>query len=215
VLTISPRTGQGGRPRTFQDDDFFRATTRVILKQGYSGLTLGAVAEELGCTGAAVSRRFGSKRGLVAGYLDWTLLQVEQRYRQVREAYRSPLVALRARGTIPAGQRIEEIGDPSDPAQQANTGAFFASLRCDPAFRQILDRHREASEREAAEFLQAALDAGELIPCDPVVVGNALIAAWIGTTMYWPGDSVAETLVDRLGTIFDTIIGPYRAIAER
>jgi AcrR family transcriptional regulator len=187
----------------------------VILKQGESGLTLGAVADELGCTGAAVSRRFGSKRGLVAGYLDWNLLQVEQRYRQVRDAYRSPLEALRARGTIPADQRFEEIGDPSDPAQQANTGSFFMSLRCDPEFRQIIDRHRQASEREAAEFLQAALDAGELIPCDPVQVGQALIAGWIGTTMYWPGNSAAETLVDRLGAIFDAIVGPYRVKGSR
>jgi AcrR family transcriptional regulator len=210
MSTNNPRSGQGGRPRTFQDNDFFRATTRVLSYQGYSGLTLEAVAGELGCTGAAVSRRFGSKRGLVRAYLDWTLAAMEGRFRAVRESHESPIEALRDRSLIPVEQRTEELGDPTDPGHQANMGTFWAQVRSDPEFRPLLAQQVRSAEAEAGKLLQAALEAGELVDCDPMELGRTLTAAWIGTTNSWPGDGPDGTLVDRLGQVFDTIVGPYR-----
>jgi AcrR family transcriptional regulator len=210
MSTNNPRMGQGGRPRTFQDDDFFRAATQVLSVQGYGGLTLDAVARELGCTGAAVSRRFGSKRGLVRAYLDWTLASMEGRFRSVRESHESPIEALRDRAIIPADQRTEELGDPSDPDHQANMGTFWAQVRTDPEFRPLLAHQVRSAEAEAGKLLLAAQEAGELVDCDPMELGRTLTAAWIGTTQSWPGDGPNGTLVDRLGQVFDTIVGPYR-----
>jgi AcrR family transcriptional regulator len=210
VTADAARTGQAGRPRVFQDDDFFRATTRVLAGGGYGHLTLEAVARELGCTGAAVSRRFGSKRGLVRSYLEWSLAAMAARFQAVRVAYASPIEALRARGTIPASERMEEIGDPADSDRHANMATFWAEMRRDREFRQIFNRHMLTAEREAGDLLRAALECGELIECDPDRLGRTLTAAWSWTTTTWSGDSAEESLVDRLGQVFDTIVGPYR-----
>jgi AcrR family transcriptional regulator len=212
VASNNPRTGQGGRPRTFQDEDFFRATTRVLVTAGYGGLTLDAVARVLGCTATAVSRRFGSKRGLIRAYLEWALMSMTERFRSVRESHASPIEALRARGIIPADQRSEEIGDPTDPDHQANMATFWAQMRSDPEFRPIFTRHMRTAEAEAGDLLRAARAAGELVDCDPVEVGRTLTAAWSWTTMFWSGDGPEGALVDRLGRVFDTIVGPYRTV---
>jgi AcrR family transcriptional regulator len=210
VTRSNPRAGQGGRPRTFQDSDFFQATTTVLAASGYGGLTLEAVARELGCTGAAVSRRFGSKRGLVRAYLEWAIEATTRRFQEVRAAHASPVDALRARSIIPADQRPEEIGDPADPDHQANMATFWAQMHSDPEFRPVMVRHVRAADAATADLLRAAIAAGELTNCDPDEVGRVLTAAWSFTTHSWPGDGPDGTLEERLGRIFDTVIGPHR-----
>lgn len=207
----NPRAGQGGRPRLFQDDDFFRATTRVLLAGGYGALTLDAVARELGCTAAAVSRRFGGKRRLVRAYLEWSIATMTDRFVVARAGTPSPLAALRARVSIPADQRSEELGDPSDPDHQANMTTFWAQAYSDREFRDLCVRSMRGAEAEAADLLRAAIAAGELRPCDPDELGRTLTAAWSWTTMFWPGDGPDGSLVERLGHIFDTIVGPHCA----
>src|SRR3954452_16219965 len=97
----SPRAGQGGRPRVFQNEDVFRAVTRVLTQSGYGQLTFDSIAMELGCTGPALSRRFGAKQALVAAYLDWMLNGIHERFEAAKHTDGSPLAALLARVSIP------------------------------------------------------------------------------------------------------------------
>jgi AcrR family transcriptional regulator len=210
IPTNKPFAGQGGRPRTFQDEDIFRATTRVLGDRGYAGCSMEAVANELGCSAQAIGRRFGSKRGLVRAYLDWALALIAERYRTYGRDYASPLEALRARCLIPAEERPEEISDPIDLTRRANMATFWAAVRSDPELREAAMRSTRDSEEEAARLLAQARAAGELVECDPVELGRTLTAAWVGTTTLWAGDGPEGTLVERLGAVFDTIIGPYR-----
>jgi AcrR family transcriptional regulator len=210
VERTNPRGGQGGRPRSFQDDDFFRAVTEILVFDGFPFLTLDAVARELGCTAPAVSRRFGSKRGLIRAYLEWTLERMTGRFHAVRECYESPIEALRARGVIPAEQRSEEIGDPANPDHQAHIATFWAQMRNDPEFRPLFERYIKAAEDEIAALLAEAMEANELQRCDPEAIGRALTAAWAWTTLFWTGDGPDGSLVNCLGQVFDTIVGPYR-----
>jgi AcrR family transcriptional regulator len=210
-----PRAGQGGRPRIFQDEDFFRAVTSILERFGETGLTVEAVARELECSGTAVVRRFGSKRGLIAAYLEWALDNMTARFRAVRAEHTSPLAALRARGVIPARLRTEEVGDPGDPDHQANMATFWTASRADPALRTIHDHHLQLADREVAELLRVAFAAGELQACDPDALARALTAAWSGATTFWPGDSGEESLEERLGSLFDIIIDPYRVSADQ
>jgi AcrR family transcriptional regulator len=210
VAVTNPRAGQGGRPRTFQDVDFFNAVNRTIGKHGYTGVTLDAIADELGCTAAAVSRRFGSKHGLVRAYLEWRLESTARRYREARKDYASPLAALRVRGTIPAEERPDELGDPSDPTYWVNRNSFFTAAGADPEFLAILRKHYQISVDETAGLLRDAIDAGELKPANPVILARTIISAWSGTTNFWGMDGPDGTLIERLGEIFDTIIDPYR-----
>lgn len=47
------------------------ATTRIIARKGFSGLTLRAVAEEAGCSRGLVEHYFNSKSSLICGANDW------------------------------------------------------------------------------------------------------------------------------------------------
>jgi AcrR family transcriptional regulator len=208
--TRSSRIGQGGRPRTFQDEDVFGAVTRVLAQSGYAQLTLEAVAAELGCTAPAISRRFGSKRGLIRAYLDWSLGAVHERFERASHEAGSPLEAMRSRVSIPAQERIEELGDPRNPDRAANIATFWSAIRSDPEFRERANQSVRESERDATKVLERAVAAGELSGCDTWEIGRILIAAWTGTTSLWPGDGPDGTLEERLRTVFDAIIGPYR-----
>lgn len=209
--TNRPFAGQGGRPRTFHDEDIFRATTRVLGDRGYANCSMESVANELGCTGQALGRRFGSKRGLVRAYLEWALEQIAERYRTADREHESPLEALRARCLIPAEERPEELSDTTDLTRRANMATFWAAIRSDPEFRAAATKSVRDSEAEAARLLTQALAVGELIACDPVELGRTLTAAWVGTTALWEGDGPDGTLPERLGRVFDTVVGPYRA----
>src|SRR5687767_11625228 len=107
----SPR--ETGRPRTFTDDDIFAATARAVTHLGYARLTLQAVAAEVGCSGPALIRRFGSKQALIAAYLEQSNAVSLERFRAVRAAHPAPLEARRARFRIPTEERLDEVAPPA------------------------------------------------------------------------------------------------------
>ncbi len=188
----------------------FKATTKVMNARGYGGCSMDAVAKELGCSGQALGRRFGSRRGLVRSYLEWILALTAERFQESRRAFDSPLTALRARCLIPAEERPEELLDPVDPAKRANMGTFWAAVRSDPELRVIAAQSAQDSTQEVVELLEMAILKGELIPCDHRELGRTLIAAWVGTNTLWECDGPDGTLVEQLGHVFDVVIGPYR-----
>ncbi|MDQ3742446.1 MAG: TetR/AcrR family transcriptional regulator, partial [Actinomycetota bacterium] len=53
------------RPKTVEDDAVLDAALRVVDRAGPAGLTLAAVAEEVGLAPATLVQRFASKRGLL------------------------------------------------------------------------------------------------------------------------------------------------------
>ncbi|MCC6703358.1 MAG: helix-turn-helix transcriptional regulator, partial [Thermomicrobiales bacterium] len=97
------------RKRRFENEDAFWATTRVLMTDGYARLTLAAVGKELGCSAPALSKRFGSKRGLIEAYLEWSEETIRERFALVRGRFASPLEALLNRYLLP-GDRPEEFG---------------------------------------------------------------------------------------------------------
>src|SRR5687767_10768486 len=112
MITNEAAQREIGRPRVFSDDDVFAATARAVARLGYASLTVEAVAAEVGCTGPALIRRFGSKRGLLRAYLERANAVSLARFRRVRQAHASPLEALRARFRIPTEERPDEVAPP-------------------------------------------------------------------------------------------------------
>ena len=47
MITNKHLVREGGRPRSFENDDVFRATATVLSRLGYSRLSLDAVAQEV------------------------------------------------------------------------------------------------------------------------------------------------------------------------
>jgi AcrR family transcriptional regulator len=189
----------GGRPRSFENEDVFRGTAAVLARLGHGGLSLEAVAQEVGVSGPAISKRFGSKPALLRAYLSWTIQTARERFWTSRARHASPLAALWARYLMPFEDRPEELG--------AFSG--WLDMRKDPDLAPLLQERRHVWETEAASLLADAQEAGELIACDVNALACAVTAALAGSTLHWSGDD--ESLLTRYATILDTIVGPYRA----
>ena len=95
MVTKEPERRHVGRPRTYNDDEVFLATAAVLARNGHAGLTLAAVAADLGCTAPALNNRFGSKGDLLIAFLEWSTALAQTRFDQVRAEHSSPLAALR------------------------------------------------------------------------------------------------------------------------
>ena len=197
--------GRVGRPRTFEDAAIFEATARLVGRVG-SRLTLTTVAAEVGCTGQALYKRFGSKRNLLLAFADWLNAISEARSHQARSEHGSPLETLYARVLMPA-VRPDELYDPSTLARSLT---FRLDSVDDEALRAKWDERDRMFAAELARSVAAARDAGELIPeTDPQAVGETLHLALMGAALVGTWRRV-ETMADRFRTILDAVLGPYR-----
>ena len=207
MITKESAPREVGRPRVYANDDVFAATARVVTRLGYARFTVNAVAAELGCTAPALIRRFGSKRGLVLAYIEWSNAASRERFRRARETYASPLAALRARFRIPTDRRPDEV---ADPAGYANLVGFHLAAWADPGLREAEKARRELFEAEIASLLEAAHAGGELVACDARRLGRTLLAALTGVALQWAADA-DRAIEARLVETIDEIVAPYRA----
>ena len=195
-----------GRPRAFQDEDVYRAMSRVIGEVGYTGLTFALIADQIGCTTSALIRRFGDKRALVQGFIVWLERQQGERFSEGRAAYASPLEALRSRWFIGDGAATSTSVDLNNPESYL---AFFIEARCEPAYRPNLARLNEDFEAGAAALLEEAHATGEIVECDYRRVAHSLNCAMTGAISLWM-DKPMRPLKSELSEVFDAVVAPFR-----
>jgi len=198
---------QVGRPRTYDDAEVFLATAGVLARNGHSGLTLAAVAADLGCTAPALNNRFGSKGDLLIAFLEWSTALAQDRFDQVRAEHQSPLAALRARFAMPAEDRQDEM---TAPLNYGNLVTLAFAAASDPVLRPILARRRHLFEDQIGALLRDARAAGELIDCDTRKLAWVLFAALTGTAHLMALGHPGQTIEDQLGAMVDDVIAPYR-----
>ena len=136
-----------GRPRQFSDEEAFRGTAQAVSRLGYRGLTMNAVAKVVGCTGPALIHRFGSKQGLLLGYLDWSIERSNLLFEKSRREYESPLDALISRFADPAHRHTAD-----DVGHSAHV-VFFVEGRIDPAFVPEMRRYTSSIVRGIESLL--------------------------------------------------------------
>jgi len=205
MVTNSGAHREAGRPRLYQDADIFAATSAVLAEHGLHRLTLGAVAEQLGCTAQALIRRFGSRQGLLLGHLVWVTDDSARSYEQLRSKYDSPLEAFRTGYIFP--QTPARIVQPS-PAAYANFLVFGIETGLDPVLRAELDRRERIYHENLADSVRAAIAAGELGGCNPDDIAFLLLSAGSGAIMRWTANPVGPPQ-DLIARVFDAIIAPY------
>jgi AcrR family transcriptional regulator len=184
-VTLNTAAREAGRPRVFTDEDIFLATSRVVRTLGYNRLTIASVASEVGCTGPALIRRFGSKHHLLRAYLEWATERSHERFERIRVAYASPLATLRARFAMPESDRPEEVGEADGHTPFL---AFFLEGRADALFRPHIDEHARQYELEIAGLIDEAIAVGELLPCDSAQFAHAMLASIAGASLMWSPD---------------------------
>jgi AcrR family transcriptional regulator len=190
------------RPRETSDNEILEATARAISRYGPVRLTLAHVAAEVGVAPATLLQRFGSKRGLLLALARQAAPATGEEYAAIRAAHPSPLAALFAVADCMAGMA-------KTPEELANHLAFLHIDLTDPEFHQLALAQGRAARAELRGFLDAAVEAGELVPCDTKRLARAVQVTLGGGLLAWAIEregTAGEWLRDDL----ETLLRPYR-----
>ncbi|MFD9595218.1 TetR/AcrR family transcriptional regulator [Kitasatospora sp. NPDC059973] len=197
-----------GRPRGVDDVVILRATAEVIGRVGPAGLTLAAVAREVGLVPGTLVQRFGSKRGLLVALAEQSVKDADALHGRVREAHPSVLGAL-------AALVVESMAPMATPESFANHLAFLCTDLTDPQlYEPALATHR-AQERVIRALLAEAVAAGELrAGTDVAAVAGSVQAVTAGVGLVWALDR-RGTLAQRLRRELDALLAPHHPPRHR
>jgi AcrR family transcriptional regulator len=190
------------RPRETSDNAILEATYRAMSQHGPARLTLAHVAAEVGVAPATLMQRFGSKRGLLLALARQSAAATSQQYTAIRAAHPSPLAALFAVAECMAGLA-------PTPEALANNLAYLHIDLTDPDFHEIALEQARVARGEVRAILDAAVEAGELAPCDTVRLGRLVQVLMGGGLLAWAIErdgTAADWLRDDLKALLD----PYR-----
>ncbi|CAN5329366.1 hypothetical protein BH09CHL1_BH09CHL1_24770 [soil metagenome] len=199
------RSKEIGRPRSFTDDTVFNAVNTVLQEQGFSGLTLAAIAKTVGCTGQALNARFDSRLGLLAAYIDWAIERDVVRFQQLRLENLSPLAALRARFLLPIEGREEEI---SGNGSNMRILSLILESRQFPEFAERTRLRIESFQQHLAELIEGAVRSGELVTDDPAGLAHLIMVATTGASMLVTPDGEIG-IVDAVTYAIELTLAPY------
>lgn len=191
-----------GRPRGVDDAAILRATTEVVGRVGPGGLTLAAVAREVGVVPGTLVQRFGSKRGLLLALAEQSAKDADGLPERVRRGHASALAALTA-------LMAESMAPMSTPERFANHLAFLCVDLTDPQFYEQAQAVHQAQRRAIETLLAEALARGELRAGTNVAALAASVqAVTAGAGLTWALDR-RGTLEGRLRDELDAALAPY------
>jgi AcrR family transcriptional regulator len=179
-----------GRPRTRSNDDILDATARVLRRLGPGRLTLADVATEVGLAPATLLPRFGSKRGLLLAHAERAATQLGPLLRAARATESSPLTAL----TEALAGLVREV---ETPEQMANSLSLLLIDLTDPDFYRHVQAFTATMRLEIQAFLDAAVVAHTLLPCDTARLARAVQTTFNGALILWA--------IDRQGALVDRV----------
>jgi AcrR family transcriptional regulator len=190
----------GGRPRKASDDQVFTAVQRVITRLGPAQVTLAEIAREAGVTASALVQRFGSKRDLLLAFSALGPEATRHLFAHLRAAHASPLAAIRAYASCMAA-----LGE--TPETLAHHLGYLQIDIGDPDFRKHMTRQARITDREIRRLIEAAVEAGELVPdVDPARLSR-LVQAVVGGSMFawafWPRGTAARYVRDDLNAVLE------------
>jgi AcrR family transcriptional regulator len=191
------------RSKTVDDGAVLDATIRVIDRAGPTGLTLAAVAHEVGLAPATLVQRFESKRGLLLAVARRGADDASSALREATRRHRSPLRALVV--------GLANMSSPvASPEAMANQLAFLQIDLSDPEFHDLALAHSIAVRAEIETIIEAAVAAGELAGHDTSRLAQAVQTTYNGAMITW-----AIYRKGRLDTWLrrelDTLLAPHRA----
>ncbi|MFG2296373.1 TetR/AcrR family transcriptional regulator [Streptomyces sp. NPDC048603] len=191
-----------GRPRGVEDAVILRATAEVMGRVGPAGLTLAAVAREVGLVPATLVQRFGSKHGLLLALADRSERDAGETARRVRRSHDSALGAL-------AALTVESAAGMATPETFANHLAFLCIDLGDPQlYERALAVHR-TQKRAIEDLLTEAVGTGELrAGTDAEALARTVQAVIAGAGLTWALEREG-TLEQRLRHELDVVLSAH------
>jgi AcrR family transcriptional regulator len=178
----------------------------VIGRVGPVGLTLAAVASEVGLVPGTLMQRFGSKRGLLLALAKSAANDADALLGRVRAEHAAALAALAALIVAPAGSM-------ATPETFANHLAFLCIDLTDPEFRPFALAVHQAQSRAVEALLTQAVQAGDLRPgTDVAALGRSVQAITAGAGLVWALDREGS-LEQRLRQALDHVLSPHQALS--
>ncbi|MFJ6483697.1 MULTISPECIES: TetR/AcrR family transcriptional regulator [unclassified Streptomyces] len=195
-----------GRPRGVEDEVILRAAAEVMGRVGPSGLTLAAVAREVGLVPGTLVQRFGSKRGLVLALADQSVRDTDALPDRIRGEQGSALGAL-------AALFAQWMAPMVSPETFANHLAFLCMDLTDPELHERARAVHEAQRRAVGALLAEAVSTGELRAATDVGALTATVqAVTSGAGLIWALDREG-TLVQRVRHGLDAVLAPHVSAA--
>lgn len=190
------------RPRTVTDDAILDAAEKAIAASGPVRFTLAEVGRSVGLSGAAILRRFESKRAL--------LLAVAKRGR-AKTAGRFDAAA-RAKGKrLDALVAALSAGWFSSRAEVGGSLEFLALDLRDPDFGQEARAILLATEASARSLLDAAARGLELKPAtDLDALARAVVVAQQGAVLRWAIRGDAGAAEGAIAASVEAALAPHR-----
>ncbi|MEV1199699.1 TetR/AcrR family transcriptional regulator [Microbispora rosea] len=196
-----------GRPRGVDDSVILRAVAEVIGKVGPAGLTLAAVADEVGLVPGTLVQRFGSKRGLLVALARQSAHEAEAHHERLRRRRPSSLEALTALAE-------DSMALMDTPERFANHLAFLCMDLTDPELHEYALAVHEAQRRAILALLDEAVAEGELrTGTDTAALVESVQALIAGTGLTWALDRQG-TLQERLRQAVTALLSPYTRSKE-
>ena len=196
-----------GRPRGVEDSAILRAAVDVISRVGPAGLTLAAVADEVGLVPGTLVQRFGSKHGLLVALARRSAQDADAFYERSRQQHASPLAALRALS-------VASMASMDTPESFANHLAFLCMDLTDPQLHEHALTIHQAQGRAIESLLAEAVRRGELrAASDTATLTGSLQAIIAGTGLTWALDRL-DSLPERLRRAIDAALSPYATSYE-
>ncbi|MDQ6617989.1 MAG: TetR/AcrR family transcriptional regulator [Actinomycetota bacterium] len=193
-----------GRPRTVSDDEILDGALVVLSRVGPQGLTLGAVAAEVGLRAPTVSQRFGSKRDLLLALSARAVAQVPVRFAAARGRHRSAVAAMLAA----LGEFVVGV---DSPAAMGHRVAFLAMDLADLDLRRLAAAHGAAVAGEIETALGHAVGAGELAELGEgrtAALARAVHTAYNGSLITWAVDGQGS-LGQWISSDIGAVLAPY------
>lgn len=194
-----------GRPRQVEDDAVFTAMAEVLLRVGWSRLSLNLVAAELGVTAAALRQRFGGRRQLLVAFHGWSrdALRATDREPPVEA---SPLDALWA-------MIRDSVVSTSTPERMLNALSLSTEIGADPELRRLTHERFALAVDRTATLLERAVDCGELERVDTAALARLLQHCLFGTSFAWAMSGEPDgrrPIADELVAAAGQLLAPYR-----
>ena len=136
--------------------EILEAAARLFMDHGYAGATMQMIAEEAEYSVGYLYKHFSGKEDLLDEIIDSQMAAFETARREIRQACADrPLEAL----------RLELVRISRQLQEQGQLVPLFLSyeVSCPERIRPRLLRYR----REDADLFRAAVEKGEIRPCDP------------------------------------------------
>ena len=197
------------RPRQVSDDDVFAAFDDAIAVHGPNGVTLALVAQRLGVTAPALMRRFGSKQGLFAAFMQHQLAAQPAMLCTLVDAHADPLHALLALSGHTRQYSMKRA------AYLRHLASFFLQLADDEALVPVIAKWFEGERRWMAARLTDALHEKALKPDTPVPdLARTLQAALHGARLQWAtGGKGTESAWSKRE--LESVLAPWRKRVAR